>query len=60
MSDTLTPKFGSAFGYSFLISYLRQRNTHRFWYEGCLYPWCEEKVPHSKDYAPQDSNVRSD
>ena len=56
MSNTPTPEFGSAFRYSFLISYLRRHNAHRFWYEGCLCSWCEKEPPH-KDHGPQDSNV---
>ncbi len=59
MSNTPTPEFGSAFRYSFLISYLRRHNAHRFWYEGCLCSWCEKEPPH-KDHGPQDSNVWSD
>ncbi len=60
MSDTPTPEFGSAFGYSFLINDLRRRSEHGFWYEGCFCSWCEKQVPRNKDHGPQDSDVRSD
>src|SRR5713226_782331 len=50
VSNTPTHAFGSPFESPFLINYLRRREAHRFWYEGCLYSWREKEVPDNKDH----------
>ena len=58
VSDTPTHGLGSALESSFLINHLRPSSAHRFWYEGCLYWWCDRKCPTRSRL--KSSNVRSE